>query len=327
MKKKKPKQIVIYQAKSGAIELRGDFNKETIWATQAQIAEVFDIDRTVATKHINNLIKSREIDEKSNVQKMHIANSDKPVSLYSLDVILVVGYRTNSRKAVVFRKWATKILRKYIVEGYVVNEKKLLEAREKFANLQEAISFLKTKSEREALKGQTGEILNLLSSYSKTLSVLEQYDNNKLKEIRGRKSVFTLEYEKCQDIIKELRTNLSIKNETVDLFGNERKGSFGGIIKGIYQTFGHKELYPTIEDKSSHLLYFIIKDHPFFDGNKRIASFIFVYFLDKNNYLCKVSGEKKINDNALVALALLIAESNPKEKEIMIRIIKNLLVE
>ena len=150
---------------------------------------------------------------------------------------------------------------------------------------------------------------------------------NNINDVKGTKSIFILEYEKCLDIIKELLSNFLVKGEAGDLFGNERDRSFEGIIKGIYQTFGNKELYPTIEDKSSHLLYFIIKDHPFSDGNKRIASFIFIYFLDKNNHLYKNSGEKKINDNALVALALLIAESDPEEKNIMTKIIKNLLVE
>jgi prophage maintenance system killer protein len=327
MKEKKTKQVVIYQAKSGAIELRGDFSKETIWAKQAQIVELFGVDQSVVSRHIRNIFKEGEIEEKSNMQKMHIANSDKPVVFYSLDVILAVGYRTNSKVAIEFRKWATKTLRKYIVEGYIVNEKKLLEAKKNFAKLQEAISFLKTKSEKELLKGQAGEILNLLFSYAKTLSFLEQYDNNELKEVKGKKSTFVLEYQKCSEIIKKIRDNLYVKNKTGDLFGNERGGTFGGIIKGIYQTFSNKELYPTIEDKSSHLLYFIIKDHPFCDGNKRIASFMFVYFLDKNNYLYKISGEKKVNDNALVALALLVAESDPKEKEIMIKIIKNILTE
>src|SRR3989344_2822624 len=174
---------------------------------------------------------------------------------------------------------------------------------------------------------QAAKILNLLSDYAKTLTILEQYDKGQLKESKGGKTKFVLKYDDCLKIIAELKKELVMKKEASDLFGNERDGSFEGIIKGLYQSFGGKELYPSIEDKASHLLYFIIKDHPFSDGNKRSAAFLFVYFLDKTNFLFKKSGERKINDNALAALALLVAESDPKEKETMVKIIKNLLVE
>ncbi|MCL5004747.1 MAG: virulence RhuM family protein, partial [Patescibacteria group bacterium] len=262
-----------------------------------------------------------------NVQKMHIANSDKPVEFYSLDVILSVGYRVSSARAIHFRKWATKILKQYLIKGYAINEKRLLEAREKFKELQTAISFLQSKSKKELLVGQEKEILNLLADYSKTLTLLQQYDAGKLKEKKGIRAKFGLIYKNCLKIIFELKKELIAKKEAGDLFGQERGENFEGIIKGLYQTFGGKELYPTIEDKASHILYLIIKDHPFSDGNKRTASFLFVYFLDKSNYLFRKSGERKINDNALVALALLIAESDPKEKETMIKIIKNLIAE
>jgi len=323
-------EIVIYKdaQKKSQVEVR--LEKETIWITQAQISDLFGTKRPAITKHLNNIFKSGELDRKTVSSILeHTASDGKKYKtlFYNLDAVLSVGYRVNSKRATQFRIWANTILKQYLIKGFVVNEKRLLEAKEKFADLQSVITFLKTKSEKELLKDQAGEILSLLSSYSKMFSVLEQYDKDDFKQVKGTKSTFILRYEKCLDIIKELRLNLSTKNEAGDLFGNERGESFEGIIKGIYQTFENKELYRTIEDKSSHLLYFIIKDHPFSDGNKRIASFIFVYFLDKNNYLYKASGEKKINDNALVALALLVAESNPEEKEIMIKIIKNLLIE
>ena len=326
-------EIVIYKdAKEGArVEVR--LEKETVWLPLNQIADLFDTDKSGISRHIKNIYKNGELNSKATVAKIATVQKEgkreikRSIEFYNLDIILSVGYRVNSKRATQFRIWANKILKQYLIKGFVVNEKRLLESREKFADLQNVIVFLKDKSEKELLKGQTGEILNLLSSYSKTLSVLEQYDKDSIKNVKGAKSTFVLGYEKCLDIIKEIQTNLLAKGEAGDLFGNERDKSFEGIIKGIYQTFERKELYPSIEDKSSHLLYFIIKDHPFSDGNKRIASFIFVYFLDKNNHLHKTSGEKKINDNALVALALLIAESDPEEKDIMIKIIKNLLVE
>ena len=186
--------------------------------------------------------------------------------------------------------------------------------------------MLQKQSQKELLKGQETEILTLLADYSKTLSLLAQYDKGKLKEEKGKRTKFVLRFEDTTRIIAELKKELIAKKEAGDLFGQARGGGFEGIIKGLYQTFAKKELYPTIEDKASHLLYLIIKDHPFSDGNKRSAAFLFVYFLDKSDYLFKKSGERKINDNALTALALLIAESDPKDKAIMIRIVKNLIV-
>ena len=320
-------EIIIYKTSQNEVELKVRFKNESVWLRQNEIALLFGKERSVITKHINKIFIDKEIDKKSNVQKMHIPNSDKPVEFYSLDVILAVGYRANSSSAIHFRRWATKILKQYLVKGYAINERRLLEAKNKFHELQEAISFLQNQSKKELLSGQEAEILNLLADYSKTLSLLEQYDKGKLADEKGKKTKFVLRYENCVRIIAELKKELIIKREASDLFGRERDESFGGIIAGLCQTFGKKELYSTIEDKASHLFYLIIKDHPFTDGNKRTASFLFVYFLDKSDYLFKSSSERKINDNALVALALLIAESGPKEKEIMIKIIKNLIAE
>src|SRR3990167_11470077 len=319
--------IVIYKTSKNEVELRVRFEGESVWLNQNEMARLYGKERSVITRHINNIFKDAEVDKKSNVQKLHITNSDKPILIYSIDVILAVGYRVNSARAIHFRRWATKLLKQHLIKGYTVNEKRLLEAREKFQELQTAISFLQEKSKKELLSGQAGEILNLLSDYSKTLTILEQYDKGQLKESKGGKTKFVLKYDDCLKIITKLKKELITKKEAGDLFGQKRGGSFDGIIKGLYQSFNRKELYPSIEDKASHLLYFIIKDHPFSDGNKRSAAFLFVYFLDKTNFLFKKSGERKINDNALAALALLVAESDPKEKETMVKIIKNLLVE
>jgi len=320
-------EIIFYQTAKKEVDLRVHFEGETVWLKQDEIAKLYSKERSVITKHINRIFADKEVDKKSNVHFLHIAGSDKRVVFYNLDVILAVGYRTNSARAIHFRKWATNVLKKYLLRGYAVNEKRLLEARGKFKELQNTITFLQEKSKKELLSGQAGEILNLLSSYAKTLTLLEEYDKGKLKTAKGRKAKFVLKYEHCQKIIKEVKKELIAKKEASDIFGRETRGAFEGIIKGLYQTFNRKELYPTIEDKASHLLYFTIKDHPFTDGNKRIASFLLVYFLDKNNYLYREKGEKKINDNALVSLALLVAESNPKEKDILIKIIRNLTTE
>ena len=301
------------------------FEGETVWLRQDEIAKLYGKERSVITKHINKIFADREVDKKSNVQFLHIANSDKPVAFYNLDVILAIGYRTNSSRAIQFRIWATNVLKNYLLKGYALNQKQLLEAKEKFDELQEAISFLQEKSKHELLSGQEQEILNLLANYSKTLTLLEQYDKGKLVLAEKGRAKFVLDYEQAQTIIEEVKKELIAKKEASDLFGLESGDRFKGILSAIYQTFDGKELYPSLEEKAAHLLYFIIKDHPFTDGNKRIGSFLFIYFLDKNNYLYKDSGEKKINDNALTALALLMAVSDPKEKDKLIKIITNLL--
>ncbi len=331
--KENNKQIVIYQAPNGAVEVRFDAGKETIFLTQQQVGALFNVQKAAISKHVKNIFDTGELDKKSTVSILETVQTEgkravkRKVEYYNLDLILSVGYRINSANATKFRQWATKTLRQYILKGYAINEKRLLEARDKFHELQEAVLFLQKQSKKELLQGQEIEILNLLADYSKTLSLLEQYDKGKLSDKKGGKTKFVLQYDDCQKIISELKKELISKKEAGNLFGQKRGGSFEGIISGLYQTFAKKELYPTIEDKVSHLLYLTIKDHPFSDGNKRSAAFLFVYFLDKSDYLFKKSGERKINDNALTALALLVAESDPKEKETMIKIIKNLITD
>jgi death-on-curing family protein len=327
-------EIVIYKPAKGEVELKVQLKRETIWLTQAQIALLFGTKRPAITKHLANIFKSGELDDKvvSSILEhttKHGAikgkTQTKKVKFYNLDAIISVGYRVNSQRATQFRIWATKILKQYLLQGYVVNEKRLLEAQSKFKQLQQTVLFLRKKVKGRLLKGQEVQIFNLLADYTKTLSLLEQYDKRKLKVKRGVKGKFILRYGDCVKIITKIKKELIARKEASGLFGQERNGNLEGIIKGLYQTFVKKELYYSIEDKAAHLLYFIIKDHPFSDGNKRIASFLFVYFLDRNNYLYRQNGEKKINDNALTALALLVAESAPKEKKQMIALITQLL--
>lgn len=315
-------KIVIYQDKDGKNELEINFDGESIWLNQKQIVEIFEKDRTVITKHINNILKDNEVDEKSNVQKMHIANSDKPVKFYSLDIVLAVGYRTNSQKAINFRKWATSVLKQYLTDGYVINEKKIIQTKALLNNLKQTIDFLSTKE-----IGQSKEILGLLQNYTKTLSLLESYDKSSIDDFDGATSSYHLSYDETKRVLAEVKSSLISKSEATEIFAQEKDAQLDGIVGNLYQTFGGVELYPSIEDKASHLLYFIIKDHPFNDGNKRSASFMFVYFLDKCDYLYKANGEKKINDNALTTLTLLVASSDPREKELLIKLIKHLLFE
>jgi prophage maintenance system killer protein len=318
-------EIIIYKTPKNEVELTVHLENETVWLRQDEIAKLYGKERSVVTKHINKIFKDKEIDQKSNVHFLHIPNSDKPITFYGLDVILAVGYRTNSPRAIHFRRWATNVLKSYLLKGYAVNEKYLLETKNKLNDFQGVITFLQEKSKHELLAGQEQEILSLLADYSKTLTLLEQYDKEKVSLLKTGKGRFVLNYEKSAEIIKEIKKDLIAKKQAGEIFGQEYEDKFKAILGNILQTFDKKELYPSIEEKASHLLYFIIKDHPFVDGNKRIASFLFVYYLDKNNYLYKDNNEKKINDNALTALSLLIAVSNPAEKDKLVKIITNLL--
>ncbi len=329
--KDKNNSIVIYEASKGDVRIDVRLENETVWLTQKQMAELFDKSVPTINEHIKNIYKEGELKENATIRKFRIVQKEgkrtieRDMDFYSLDVIISVGYRVKSLRGTQFRIWATKTLNQHLIKGYSINEKRLLETQEKFKELQAAILFLQDKSQKEMLTGQSQEILNLLSSYAKTLTLLNEYDSGKISETKGGKSKFVLEYKETLEIIEKIKSKLAAKKEAGDLFGQERNDMLGAVIKNLYQTFGGKELYPSIENKASHLLYLIIKDHSFSDGNKRIGSFLFVYFLDKNNYLYKKSGEKKINDNALTALALLVAESKPDEKDVMIKIIMNLI--
>lgn len=326
---KKQQDVIIYRSPQGvSVEVR--LREETVWLDAHQISEVFNVDRTGVVRHINNIYKTNELPKEATCAKIAQVAKDgrvRKMDLYNLDMIISVGYRVNSKQATAFRVWATSVLKKYLIDGYAVNEKRLEAARQNFTDLQSTIQLLASKISSKNLEGKEQEIFSLLSEYSKTLSILEQYDKSALVMLKGAKSRFVLSYKNAKSILDGVRRKLAAKGEAGDLFAQERGSAFEGIVKGLYQTFGGKELYKSIESKAAHLLYFVIKDHPFSDGNKRSAAFLFVYFLDRNKHLYKKSGEKKLNDNALAALALLVAESDPNEKETMVKLIMNLITE
>ena len=320
-------EIIIYKSKEGPkLEVR--LQEDTVWLDAHLMAKLFAIDRTVVVKHIRNIYNTDELSENLTCAKIAQVAADgkvRKMNLYNLDMIISVGYRVNSKRATQFRVWATKTLKDHLVKGYTINEKRILETQEKFNQLTETIEFLKEKSSHELLANQQQELLNLLSNYSKTLSILEHYDKGKLKLLKEAKEKYRINYDDAETVILKMKEELIDKKEATELFGLENGEKFKAIIGNIYQTFGGADLYSSLEEKAAHLLYFIIKDHPFIDGNKRIGSIMFIYYLNRNNFLRKNSGEKKINDNALTTLALLIAISDPKEKEKMIKIITNLL--
>jgi len=317
--------IVIYRAAGGEPGLEVRLEQDTVWLTQKQIAGLFLADRSVINKHLRNIFTAKELEEKRNVQKMHIPFSDKLVSLYNLDVVISIGYRVNSRRATQFRVWATKVLKDHLVKGYSLNQKRLTEETAKFKELQATVNFIKGKSKHPQLTGKTDTLLDILSDYANALTLLYQYDRKTVPLSKKRKPVYIITYAEAKKLIAEIKSNLARKKETGDFFGEESGAKFEAIIGSLYQTFAGKDLYSSLEEKAAHLLYFTIKDHPFHDGNKRIASLLFLYFLEKNDYLLRDNREKKINDNAIIALSLLIATSDPREKDIMVKIITNLL--
>lgn len=326
-------KILIYQSGHGSLEVNFDPQKETVLLTQKQVGRLFGVQKAAISKHANNIFKTKELNKNSTVSILETVQIEgkrqvkREREFYNLDLILSIGYRVNSAKATKFRQWASKILKEHILKGYSINKHRIIEAQNKLNDLQETIFYLQKQSKKKFLQGQEAEIIDLLANYSRTLSLLEQFDKKNLSTQKGERTRYILQYEECQKIISIIKNELIAKKEASELFGLDQNNSLRGIVEGLSQTFEKKELYPSIEEKASHLLYFIVKNHPFIDGNKRSAAFLFVYYLDKTDHLHKKSGEKKINDNALTALTLLVAQSHSKDKMIMIRIIRNLISE
>lgn len=319
MKKvKKTKDIVVYQTKSGSIELKGDFTHETIWATQAQIVDLFGVDQSVVSRHIKNIFRDGEIEEKSNMQKMHNANSDKPITLYSLDVILGIGYRTNSRVAIEFRKWATKTLRQYIVDGYVINKKQIAK---NYTQFQKAVENIK-HSLPASSSVDHASMIELISAFANTWLSLDAYDKSYLPQKGATKKRIVFVAQELFNAFSDFKKELTKKNLAGDLFGQERvDGSIEGIVGSIFQSFDKKDLYPTVEEKAAHILYFIVKNHPLVDGNKRTGAYAFIWFLKKAGIL----NLSKLTPPTLTALTLFVADSNSRDKDKVIGLILMLL--
>lgn len=325
--------VVLYRDKSGpAVEVKLD--NETIWLSLNQIAELFSVQKAAISKHLKNIYDSGELQRKSTVSILETVQTEgkrqikRQIEFYNLDAIISVGYRVNSKQATEFRIWATRTLREYLVKGYVLNQKRLRESTENSVKeLQKTLGFIQETIKRKQLdQSEADSLLSVIRGYADSWLLLQQYDERSVVVQKGKaKERKRFGYDFVRKAIDVLAGDLRKRKEASDLFGNERDRSFGGILQAIYQTFGGKELYASLEEKAAHLLYFIIKDHPFSDGNKRIGSFLFVLFLDRNGMLYRKNGEKKINDTTLVALALLVAESDPKEKEQMIALITQLL--
>ncbi|MFA6283009.1 MAG: virulence protein RhuM/Fic/DOC family protein [Desulfurivibrionaceae bacterium] len=317
-------EIVLYQAENGKSSLEVHLQDETVWLTQKQISALFETERSVITKHLNNVFRTEELARDSVCANFaHTAADGKTyqTNYYNLDAIIAVGYRVNAKRGTQFRIWATNVLKQHIVQGYTVNQRRL--AEKGLTEMEQAVALLSRTLQRHALVTDEGKaVLEVVSRYAKSWSLLLQYDEESLGLPKDRHGAGkSLAYHQAQAAITALHSDLNGRGEATGLFGREREHALQSILGNLDQTFGGKDLYPSVEEKAAHLLYFVIKDHPFSDGNKRIGSFLFLLFLRENNLLDR-SG---INENGLVALALLIAESDPRQKDLLIRLILNLL--
>jgi len=316
-------KIEIYTSKNNQTEINVNFDGDTVWLSLNQISSLFDRDKSVISRHLSKIFKTEELDKNQTVAKNATVQIEgkkeviREIEYFNLDVILSVGYRVNSKQGTEFRKWATNLLKTHLKKGYTINERRL-------EQLQQTIELIATKqiSNIDEAKG----ILEIIKNYNKSFSLLSKFDSNDLSKNDLSKNItYEVNYDEANNAILNLKKELIAKKEASELFGNQKDGSFKGILGNILQTFGGDYLYPSIEQQASNLLYLIIKNHPFSDGNKRIGAFMFIWFLEKNKHNLKINGELKINDNALTAIALLIANSNPKEKDLMIDLIINLI--
>ena len=321
-------KIVIYEDVNGEIKLDVSLENDTLWLSQKQLEVLFDRDKSVISRHIKNIFKDEELYKNSVVAKNATTATDGKiyqVEYYNLDMIISLGYRVNSKRATSFRVWATKILKDYIINGYSINNKRLQQKGLK--ELNETISLLKdTISNAQIELNEAKGLLDVILNYSRTWTLLQGYDEDSLKiDFVSKEAKFILDSDEAKNYIAQLKDELIKKGEATELFGREKAGEFEGILRNIYQTFGGVDLLESVEEKAANLLYYIIKGHPFNDGNKRIGAFMFILFLSKNNMLYKSNGELKINDNALVALSLMTAKSDPKQKDTIINLIVNIL--
>ncbi len=300
-------EIVLFCDGTIRLEVPISPEEDTVWLSQAQMVELYGRDVSVISRHINNVFKEGEVERESNLHFLQIAGSDRPVAFYSLDVIISVGYRVKSKRGIAFRKWANNVLKDYIIKGYAANETRLKQ-------LGDVVRLMRRT--QDSLDSR--QVLSVIESYSSALDLLDAYDHQNMTRPRGTGAAYVLTYEECREVIDRMRFG-----DESDLFGREKDGSFKGSIGNIYQSFGGVEIYPSLEEKAANLLYFVTKNHSFWDGNKRIAATMFLYFLDRNGVLYDENGDKLLDDHTLVALTIMIAESRAEEKEMMVSVVMN----
>lgn len=310
------KEVVIFKNGELELEVTVSEDRENVWLSQDQMATLFDVDRSRVTRHIKNIYDDNELDENSTCAENALVQTEgkrkvkRTIKIYNLDMILAVGYRVKSPNGIIFRKWATSILKDYMIRGYAINQKRL-DALHKTVEIQ-------TRILASTLELDEKEVLNVIETYANALSLLDDYDHGLLSKPEGTDFIYRLSYQECRELIDKMKFDS-------DVFGIEKEeGKLNGILAAVYQNVFGQELYPSIEEKAANLLYFLIKDHPFADGCKRIGATIFLEFLNKNNHLI-IEGTPIISNSALVAITLMIAESRPEEKETMISLVMNFL--
>lgn len=322
-------EIKIFQSDDGQTEVQVQLNRDTVWLSQRQMAQLFNKDSDTISLHLKNIYESGELDEISTTEESSVVQIEgkrevkRKLKLYNLDAIISVGYRVNSKRGIQFRIWANKILKDHLIKGYSINEKRLTQQNKQLKELQKTVKILGDVVSNKVLSNdESAGLLKIISDYAYALEILDQYDYQKLeiKDTSG-KEIYRLTYDEA------MRQILLVKRTygNSELFGHEKDNSFKSSLESIYQTFDGIDLYPSIEEKAANLLYFVTKNHSFTDGNKRIAAFLFLYFLERNEILFDESGNKRIADNTLVALTLMIAVSKPDEKDIMAKVIVNLI--
>lgn len=313
--------IEIYHSQDGNVQLNVKLENETVWLSANQMAMLFDRDAKTIRKHINNVFADGELAKESNTHFLRVANSDKPVPFYNLDVIISVGYRVKSRQGVQFRQWATSVLKQYLIKGYVVNQQIKLDRYNELKDVVRLMSRSIVLQDNVTTDEYSG-LFNVISDYVYALDTLDQYDYQSLSISKTTKEEpFRATYDNAMEVINALKEKFGGSK----WFANEKDDSFKSSIGQIYQTFGGEELYPSVEEKAAMLLYLVVKNHSFSDGNKRIAAMLFLWFLNNNRVLYAKDGHKRIADNTLVALTLMIAESSTEEKDVMVKVVVNLI--
>lgn len=314
--------IEIYVSDDGSVDIHVQFAQGTVWLSQAQLVTLFERDVSVISRHIRNALNEGEVSE-SNLQKMQIANSDKPITLYDLDVVISVGYRVKSNRGVQFRRWATQRLKDYLVRGYALNQHRF---EHNAAELEQALKLIQktTRSPDLNLTASRG-MVDIISRYTHTFLWLQRYDEGLLDEPKGETGGILPDHDIATQALAEFKQQLMQRGEATALFAQPRGDGLASLMGNLNQTLFGEPAYPTIESKAAHLLYFVVKNHPFTDGNKRSAAFLLVDFLHRNHRLFNAQGELVINDTGLAALTLLVAESNPDQKATVIRLIEHML--
>lgn len=330
----KQPNIIIYKTEDGKTEIEVNLEKDTVWLSLNQISTLFERDKSVISRHIKNIFSENELHYPSTVAKNATVQKEgsrfveRIIEIYNLDVVISVGYRVKSIRGTQFRIWANQIIKDYLVKGYSINKKRLQKREENLKQLENTIDLLSKSIEnnKHLELNEAKGFIDILTKYTKAFVILNKFDENRLEKNNLEENIlYQLDYNETVSAIQKLKSELILLKEASNLFGNEKDNSLKGILGNIAQTFDGVYLYPTIEERAAHLLYFVIKNHPFTDGNKRIGAFLFVWYLQKNKFQNNTSGEYKINENTLITLSLLMAQSDPNQKEIMIKLIINLI--